>query len=166
MTDLRALHADITTLVVDAIVNAANNALGGGGGVDGAIHRAAGPRLAEACRSLGGCPTGDAKATDGYDLAARWVIHTVGPVWKNGLAGEHDLLGRCYRRCLEVAVELGARTIAFPAISTGVYGFPKDQAASVAVATTRAFRGPIEEIILVGRSTEDFERYERLIATA
>ena len=164
MTLVTSRLADITTLTVDAIVNAADNALLGGGGVDEAIHRAAGPALLEECRALGSCLTGDAKATGGYRLPARWVIHTVGPVWRNGLAAEHDLLGRCYRRCLEVAVGLGARTIAFPAISTGVYGFPKDQAASVAVSTTRAFRGPIDEIVLVAYSQEDLERYERLLA--
>jgi len=162
---IRAWLGDITTLQVDAIVNAANESLLGGGGVDGAIHRGAGPALLEACRPLGGCLTGDAKATPGFDLPARWVIHTVGPIWGGGLSGEHDLLGRCYRRSLEVAVELGARTVAFPAISTGVYGFPRDAAAGIAMATVRAFTGPVHEVTLVAFSPEDRARYERLLVS-
>ena len=160
---LAVWQGDITSLQVDAIVNAANNALLGGGGVDGAIHLAAGPELLDACRPLAGCMTGDAKATLGFRLPARWVIHTVGPVWRDGLAGEHDLLGRCYRRSLEVAVELGARTVAFPSISTGVYGFPKDAAASIAVSTVRAFRGPVDSVTFVAFSGDDFDRYRRLL---
>lgn len=136
---IEAEIGDITLQEVDAIVNAANTALAGGGGVDGAIHRAAGAaELQDACRKLGGCETGDAKATPGFALPARWIIHTVGPVWGGGARGEADLLAGCYRRCIEVADELGARTVAFPAISTGVYGYPREQAASIAVGTLRS----------------------------
>ncbi len=140
----RLMGADITTLPVEAIVNAANQTLLGGGGVDGAIHRAAGPELRAACRSLNGCAVGDAKATEGFRLPARWVIHTVGPVWRGGSAGEPELLARCYRRCLEVAAELGAGTLAFPAISCGAYGYPMDLAVEVALDQLTAPGNPAD----------------------
>jgi O-acetyl-ADP-ribose deacetylase len=135
---LEARQVDITSLDVDAIVNAANSALAGGGGVDGAIHRAAGPELLEACREIGGCATGDAVITPGFKLRARWVIYAVGPVWSGGRAGEDELLASCYRRAIELSAGVGARSIAFPAISTGVYRFPAQRAAAIAVRSVRA----------------------------
>ncbi len=162
---ISAQRGDITRLDVDAIVNAANSALAGGGGVDGAIHRAAGrAELAAACAELGGCATGDAKATPGFRLAARWIIHTVGPVWRGGQHGEAGLLASCYRRSLEVAAGLGARSVAFPAISTGIYGFPREQAAGIAVDTLRDAPAGIAQVILVAFDAETLGLYERLLA--
>jgi len=158
------VRADITTLAVDAIVNAANSSLLGGGGVDGAIHRAAGPGLLAECRILGGCATGDAKATGGHRLPARWVIHTVGPVWRGGGRGEPDLLASCYRRSLEVADELGAATIAFPAISTGIYGYPRREAAAIAVDTLRATPTAVDEVTLVAFDDEGLAIFQEQLA--
>lgn len=146
---MQVLVADITTLKVDVIVNAANTSLLGGGGVDGAIHRAAGAELLAACRKLGGCATGEAKLTPGFQLPATWVIHTPGPVWHGGTQNEADLLVRCYRKSLELALENGARHIAFPCISTGIYGFPAERAAQIAVETVRDALAGISEPIEV-----------------
>jgi O-acetyl-ADP-ribose deacetylase len=166
---LRALRADITTLSVDAIVNAANSSLLGGGGVDGAIHRAAGPRLLEECRTLGGCPTGDAKLTKGYQLPARFVIHTVGPVWRGGAQGEPELLASCYRRALALAAANDIRTLAFPSISTGVYGYPIEAAASVALASVRSSIqdfDEIQEVTFCCFSAGDLTIYTRLLGAS
>ena len=159
MASVEVVRGDITHERVDAIVNAANGALLGGGGVDGAIHRAAGPELLEECRLLGGCDTGDAKATSGYRLPARWVIHTVGPVWHGGRRREPELLDSCHRRSLDVARELGARSVAFPAISCGVYGYPVDAAAPIAVAAAREHGHDLELVRFVLFGDEAYEAF-------
>jgi O-acetyl-ADP-ribose deacetylase (regulator of RNase III) len=162
---IRAVQADITRLEVDAIVNAAHPTLRAGGGVSGAIHRAAGPGLEAESLTLGGCDTGDAKATGGHDLPARWVIHTVGPVWHGGDQGEPDLLASCYRQSLAVAADVGARSVAFPAISTGIFGYPPDPAARIAVDTVRSSEADVDEVLLVAFDDETHQRYEKLLST-
>ena len=163
---IEAVQGDITKERVDAIVNAANQDLAGGRGVDGAIHRAAGyVKLRAACEKLGGCPTGDAKATPGFDLPARWIIHAVGPVWQGGGHGEPELLASCYRRSLAVADELGARSVAFPAISTGIYGYPKEEAARLAVETLRSASARVELVRLVAFDEETLRFYRRELAS-
>ena len=167
MTTLHAIQADITTLEVDAIVNAANSSLLGGGGVDGAIHRAAGPELLHECRLLGGCKTGDAKLTRGYRLPASHIIHTVGPVWQGGTNGESDLLESCYRTCVGLAAAESLSTVAFPSISTGIFGYPMEEAASIAVATVRSFtaedRSSLSDIYFCCFSPDDLAVYRRLL---
>lgn len=161
------MQGDITELQVDAIVNAANRSLLGGGGVDGAIHRAAGPQLLAATRKLGGCATGDAKLTPGFQLSARYVIHTVGPVWRGGHDGEPQLLASCYQSCFRLAAESGVATLAFPSISTGVYGYPIEQASRIALLETKHFFGresTLEKVVMVCFSTSDLRVYQEAYA--
>lgn len=161
---IEAVLGDITAQEVDAVVNAANAALAGGGGVDGAIHRAAGrSELQAACRLLGGCEPGDAKATEGFGLTARWIIHTVGPVWRGGTAGEDGVLASCYRRSLAVADGLGARSVAFPAISTGAYGFPPDRAAAIAVGAISSTTTGVQLVRLVAFDRPALEHYRGIL---
>jgi O-acetyl-ADP-ribose deacetylase (regulator of RNase III) len=167
-TQIRVVRGDITTLIVDAIVNAANQTLLGGGGVDGAIHQAAGPGLLEECRRLGGCPTGEVRITKGYNLPARWVIHAVGPVWKGGDRHEAALLASCYENSLRLALENNVRSIAFPAISTGAYAYPLNAATDIAVRAVRRFLArsqSLEEVVFCCHSGEHLAAYNRLLET-
>ena len=166
---IRVIQGDITKQAVDAVVNAANTTLLGGGGVDGAIHRAAGPELLAECRKLGGCATGQAKITRGYKLPAKWVIHAVGPVWSSGQRGEDELLASCYRSCFALVEEHGIKTVAFPSISTGAYGFPMDRAARIAVHETMQFltkNDSVETVILVCFGESALEIYTKAVAAA
>lgn len=166
---IQLTEEDITGIKADAIVNAANNSLLGGGGVDGAIHRAAGPELLTECQTLSGCPTGEARITKGYNLPAAWVIHTVGPVWRGGSQGEPELLARCYRSCFSLALKHGIRTIAFPAISTGVYGYPKEEAARIAVREARRALTENEHlagILFVCFNSDTRRAYDKALAEA
>ena len=165
MAELKVVRGDITRLQVDAIVNAANTSLLGGGGVDGAIHRAAGPELLAACRALHGCATGDAKATPGFRLPAKWIFHAVGPVWNGGGRGEAEKLAGCYQRALELANEHGAKSIAFPAISTGIYGYPRRPAAEIAVRTCRELADAcgVEQVVFCCFDEETAEIYEQVL---
>jgi O-acetyl-ADP-ribose deacetylase (regulator of RNase III) len=163
---IEILLGDITEQHVDAIVNAANESLEGGGGVDGAIHRAAGPELLEECRQIGGCPTGEARITKGYNLPAKWVIHTVGPVWQGGNHNEDNLLGSCYRYSLALARKVGARTVAFPSISTGVFGFPVERAADIAIKEIAAYLGgdtQIEQVTVVCFNETTYDAYKKAL---
>lgn len=160
---LNVLVADITTLRVDAIVNAANESLLGGGGVDGAIHRAAGPELLAACRAHGGCPTGDARLTPGFRLHATWIIHAVGPVWAGGGKDEARLLSSCYRKAFELASDCGAKSIAFPSISAGIYGYPKTQAAQIAISVMREHAPSFEEVIACCFGEDDARIYRETL---
>jgi len=162
---IEIIKADITHLQVDAIVNAANSSLLGGGGVDGAIHMAAGPALLDACRKLDGCPEGEVKVTPGFDLPAKMVLHTVGPQWQGGEAGESSILTRCYENCLKRGLSEGARTIAFPAISTGIYGYPKRQAAVIALSTMQPYKDSYEKIFVCCFSDADVWIYQKVMAS-
>ncbi len=166
MGKITLIQGDITKLKVDAIVNAANRSLLGGGGVDGAIHRAAGKQLLEECKTLNGCETGDAKITKAYNLPAKYVIHTVGPVWYGGKSNEEELLASCYRRSLELAVENNIHTIAFPNISTGIYRFPKEKAAKIAIKTVQQFlavNAKIQEVIFVTFDSDNYQIYQKIL---
>jgi O-acetyl-ADP-ribose deacetylase len=166
MTSIELIQGDITKLKVDAIVNAANSTLLGGGGVDGAIHRAAGPGLLDECRNLKGCATGQAKLTSGYNLLAKWVIHTVGPVWNGGNNGEENYLSLCYLNSLRIAEEFKMQSLAFPNISTGVYRFPKDKAAQIAISTVKEFIKkplPLKKVIFVAFDEENYALYKKIL---